>query len=212
MVLPSDNSSEEKIQVKINELAVCLLIPPHPLTTPGHGAKQRTLPLLDAVWRQQRDSCPHQAGGSLKPWPDFLGHGRKDLWWDAFFSSPALWKTTPRLCRKSAKLSLPVRRFKTGQNLRGIWAIKGKWIHSEALWGPFLWLHDASEGPHREKGERDSPLLGSSCWSGLGQARLGTSFRAEVEVRRAGRLTRWEETDWNWDERLPGATPGPGLP
>lgn len=57
----------KRYRLKINELAVCLLIPPHPLTTLGHGAKQRTLPLLDAVWRQQRDSCPHQAGGSLKP-------------------------------------------------------------------------------------------------------------------------------------------------
>ena len=63
----------KRYRLKLNELAVCLLIPPHPLTTPGHGAKQRTLRLLGAVRRQQRDSCLQQASGSLKPWPDFLG-------------------------------------------------------------------------------------------------------------------------------------------
>lgn len=52
------------------------------------------------------------------------------------------------------------------------------------------------KSPHGEKEERDSLLLGSSCWPALGKARLGISFRAEVEVRRAGHLRR-EETDWN---------------
>lgn len=126
MVLLGDNSSGEKIQVKITELAVSPLIPPHPLTTPGHGTKQITLHLLGAIRGQQGDSCIQRAGGSLKPRHELFLISREDTatgtlpWWDVFSSSLGLWEAIQWLFRKSAEPSLPVRRFKTGQNLRDI--------------------------------------------------------------------------------------------
>lgn len=109
----------KRYRLKINELAACLLIPPHPLTTPGHGAKQRTLPLLGAVGGSRETSAYKLVAPSsldLTSWDTAARtcHG-------GMLSPAALACGKPPHDRAGSQLnSLPVRRSKTSQNLRDI--------------------------------------------------------------------------------------------